>query len=310
MTSSRLDDAALAAGVAELCSATDMVRWGASRLTATGTYAGHGHGEAVDEALALTLHALHLPFGTPDVLLGARLTRDERIDVVRLVARRINERVPTAYLTGEAWFAGLRFICDKRALVPRSPFAELIQQRFVPWVEPDSVLRIADIGTGGGSIAIAAAQFFPEALIDAVDISADALELAAENIALHGLEDRVRLHHGDLFEPLQDERYDLILSNPPYVPEVDVDGAPDEFRHEPRAALAAGEDGMDVVARLVEGAYPHLTDNGVLMVETGASWVGVEERYQEIGLAWVDLERGGDGIFVVERDALEIYAAR
>jgi ribosomal protein L3 glutamine methyltransferase len=296
-----------AAAVDELSSAVDFIRWGASRIVEHGVFCGHGAADAVDEALALVLHAIHLPFGTPDSLLGGRLTRRERLLVVELLARRINERVPGAYLTGETWFAGMRFLADDRALVPRSPFAEVIERQFEPWIEPQNVQRIADLGTGGGCIAIACAQAFPDALVDAVDICPDALALAGENVALHDLEGRVRLHEGNLFAPLEAARYDIIVSNPPYVPAIDVDGAPPEFAHEPRSALLADDDGMAVVDAILASAHLHLTENGVLFVEVGASWPGVEERYSHLPFQWVDLERGGEGIFVIERDGLVLH---
>lgn len=291
----------------DLISAVDFIRWGASSLSRGGVYCGHGYADPLDESLALVLHVLSLPHGTPDALLAGRLTLREREHVVDLLLRRIAERIPLAYLLGEAWFAGRPFFADARALVPRSPFAELVEKQFGPWVEPESVSRIVELGTGGGAIAVAAALAFPCAEVHAVDICSEALELARSNVERYDLEERVFLHRGDLFEPLAGERFDLVIANPPYVPDIDVDAAPPEFHHEPRLGLAAGEDGMDIIRRIVSDAGAHLVDNGVLMVEVGASWPQIEQEFAELGFAWAELERGGDGIFVVERDALALF---
>lgn len=299
-----IDAAAQAAAVDELRTATDLVRWGASRLAEHGVALGHGQDDPVDEALLLVLHVLHLPFGTPDALLAARLTRAERAAAVALLARRVAERVPAAYLSGEAWFAGLQLRADARALVPRSPFAELIEGRFEAWLDAERVTRIADLGTGGGCIAIACAHAFEAARVDAVDLSEAALQLAAENVALHGLQDRVRLVHADLFAGLQQGGYDLVISNPPYVPRAELDAAPAEFHHEPRDALVAGEDGLDVVRRIVAGAAQHLAPGGILAVEVGSNWPAAAAAFADLALEWPALERGGEGIFIIRREAL------
>lgn len=292
----------------DLVSAVDYIRWGASSMSRGGVYCGHGYADPLDESLALVLHVLGLPHGTPDALLAGRLTRREREQIVNLLSRRTGERIPLAYLLGEAWFAGRPFFTDSRALVPRSPFAEMVEKQFAPWVEAESVSRIVELGTGGGAIAVAAALAFPWAEVHAVDICPDALELARSNVERYDLEERVFLHRGDLFEPLAGARFDLVIANPPYVPDIDVDAAPPEFHHEPRLGLAAGEDGMDIVRRIVVDAGAHLFDDGVLMVEVGASWPQIEHEFADLGFAWAELEHGGDGIFVVESDALSLFS--
>lgn len=291
--------------------ATDFVRWGMSRFAEAGLHFGHGTDNALDEALALVLHALHLPHGCPDRLLDTRLTPAEKARVHGLIERRVRERVPAAYLTGEAWFAGLRFKSDPRALVPRSPIAELIEAHFEPWVDPDGVGAVLDLCTGGGCIAIACAHAFPDARVDAVDLSAEALALACDNVAMHGVEDRVRLFEGDLFAPLPNgARYDIIVSNPPYVDAADMASLPEEFRHEPELGLAAGNDGLDIVRRILAGAAERLTEQGVLVVEVGNSAAALSEAYPEVDFTWLEFERGGEGVFLLTAAQLDRHSAR
>jgi ribosomal protein L3 glutamine methyltransferase len=288
----------------ELLSARDLIRWGASRFNEAGLYFGHGTDNAVDEANVLVLHALHLPPGTPAGLLEARLTRAERRAVLALLARRIEERRPAPYLTHEAWFAGLPFYVDERVLVPRSLLGELIVHGFSPWLDGLEVRRILDLGTGSGCIAVACALAFPEALVDAVDVSAEALEVAAVNLARHRIEERVRLARADLFAGLAPARYDLIVSNPPYVDAQELAGMPEEYRHEPILGLAAGADGLDVVRRILRGAAEVLGEQGVLVVEVGASRTALEDAYPETPFLWLDLERGEDGVFLLTAEQL------
>lgn len=294
-----------------LQSAVDFIRWGASRFAEARLHYGHGTDNALDEAVALVLHALHLPHGTPDRLLEARLTAAEKVDVYRLLSRRLEERVPAAYLTGDAWFAGLKFRSDERALVPRSPIAELVEAHFEPWVDPENVTRVLDLCTGGGCIAIACAHVFPAADVDAVDVSRDALDLAAENVALHGMEDRVRLFEGDLFAPLPTEsHYDIIVSNPPYVDAGDMSALPDEFRHEPELGLAAGADGLDIVRRILANASERLAPEGILVVEVGNSADALVRAFPDVAFTWLDFERGGEGVFLLTAAELERHADR
>ena len=290
----------------------DFVRFGASRFNEAGLRFAHGTDNAVDEALVLVLHALHLPARPPlpAELFHARLTPGERRDVLTLLRRRIDERIPAAYLTGEAWFAGLRFEIDGQVLVPRSPLAELIEDGFRPWLDEVRVRRILDLGTGSGCIAVACAHAFPDARVDAVDSSPAALAVARRNVALHDLESRVMVAESDLFEGLAGghgrearEPYDLIVSNPPYVPDDEMAGLAPEFRAEPALALAGGADGLDVVARIVEEAPEWLAPDGALVVEVGASRVvraALEARF-DLPFVWIELARGGEGIFLLNR---------
>ena len=287
----------------QLSSVRDFVRWGASRFAEADLCFGHGHADALDESAALVLHALHLEPEPPPELWAARLTRRERSAVLDLLRRRIEERIPVAYLTGHAWFAGLRFRADPRALVPRSPLAEWIERGFAPWLEAGEVGRVRDIGTGGGCIAIACATFFADARVDAVDIDRDALALAGENVRDHGLEDRVRLIESDLFAGV-DATYDLIVANPPYVGRDEYASLPAEYRHEPALGLRAGEDGVDLIARILEQAAPHLDGDGLLVVEAGSSRPALEARYPGLPVTWLEFERGGENALLLSREDL------
>ena len=290
----------------------DFVRFGASRFNEAGLCFAHGTDNAIDEALALVLHALHLPARPPlpAELFHARVTSPERAEIVALLHRRIEERVPAAYLVGEAWFAGLRFEIDRRVLVPRSPLAELIEEGFHPWVDGGRVRRVLDLGTGSGCIAVACAHAFPDARVDAVDTLPGALDVARRNVALHGLEGRVRVVESDLFDGLDGEpnrcpeaRYDLVVSNPPYVPDEEMAELPSEFRAEPAFALVGGPDGLDVVGRIVEEAPGWLAPEGALVVEVGASPVvraALESRF-DLPFVWLDVARGGEGVFLLHQ---------
>ena len=285
-----------------LCTVRDFVRWGASRFTAAELWFGHGTDNAWDEAVVLVCAALRLPLDSGARALDARLTRAEKQVVLEYLERRVTERVPAPYLTGEAWFAGLPFVVDERVLVPRSPFAELIDREFSPWLTrmPE---RILDLCTGSGCIGIACALAFPDAEVDLVDISMEALEVAELNVARHRVERRVRTLESDLFEDL-DQAYDMIVCNPPYVDADEYAELPDEYRREPELALAAGIDGLDVVRRVLRDAPDWLEDEGLLLVEVGNSAVALEERFPDVVFTWVELERGGDGIFVFSREEL------
>ena len=289
--------------VEELRTIVDLVRWGAARLDAAGVVFGHGTDNAVDEAFALVLHAAGLGPGAPESLFASRLTRAERRGAADLIVRRIRDRVPAPYLTGRAWFAGLEFACDARALVPRSPIAEWIERGFEPWLDPDSVERVLEIGTGGGAIAIACAMAFPNATLDAIDTSGDALALARENCAAHGVEDRVRLAVSDVYSEVRG-RYDLIVSNPPYVDAETMATLDPEYRHEPRVGLEAGADGLACVRRILAGANRHLRSGGVLVCEVGASRSALERAFPAVAFTWLDLSRGGEGVFLLTGEQL------
>ena len=284
----------------------DYVRWGASRLNEAGVFFGHGTDNAVDEALHLVLHALHLAPGLPSELMAGRLTRDERRAVMELFERRINERLPAAYLTHEAWFAGLSFYVDERVLVPRSPIAELIEQQFQPWLRTE-VTRALDLCAGSGCIAIACAHAFPEAEVDAADVSSAALAVCGINIERHHTQGRVHAVESDLFTALRGRRYELIVSNPPYVSEAEMKALPVEYLHEPALGLAAGRQGLDVVQRILREASDYLSDDGLLVVEVGNSEVALIERYPEVPFVWPDFARGGGGVFLLEGSTLRRF---
>lgn len=293
-----------AAAVAELRTLRDMVRWGVTQFNAAQLYFGHGTGNALDEAAWLALHALHLPPQIADSYLDSRLTRSERQRIAERFRERLVRRLPAPYLTHEAWFAGLRFYVDERVLIPRSPIAELIEARFAPWLAADRVVRILDLCTGSGCIAIACADAFPDALVDASDLSADALAVAARNVADHRLADQVQIHQADLFDGLPPARYQLIVSNPPYVDADDMATLPPEYHHEPQLALAAGSDGLDLIPRLLLGACDRLDDGGILVVEVGNSAAALEALLPQLPFLWLDFERGGDGVFLLTAEQL------
>lgn len=284
----------------ELQSVRDLVRWGASRFNQAGLAFGHGTANAFDEARLLVCHALHLPFGFPEAYLGARVTESERLAVLALLAQRIETRKPAAYLTHEAWFAGLPFYVDERVLVPRSPMAEWIERGFEPWLEADSVERVLDLCTGSGCIAIACAAHFENAEVDAVDISADALAVARRNVERHDLQEWVQLIEGDLFAPLPRERYQLIISNPPYVPLEELRALPEEYAHEPEIGLLAGSEGLAVAVRILADAADYLSDDGILVVEVGNSEEMLVEAFPDVPFVWLEFERGGSGVLLLE----------
>ena len=224
--------------------------------------------------------------------------------MLALFGARVLRRLPAAYLMGRMWFAGLEFEVDPRVIVPRSPFAELITAGFEPWLEPERVRRIVDLGTGSGCIAIACALRFPQATVDAVDLSADALSVATRNVERHAVGDRLRLHRGDLFEPLGHAVYDLIVSNPPYVSDAEMEALPQEYLHEPDMALRAGGDGLDIVRRLLRDADAHLAPGGVLIVEVGNSDERLQQAYPGVPFLWLEFEHGGGGVFLLTKDDL------
>ncbi|MEW6165970.1 MAG: 50S ribosomal protein L3 N(5)-glutamine methyltransferase [Pseudomonadota bacterium] len=285
----------------------DWLRWGTSRFSEAKLFFGHGCDNAHDEAAWLILHALHLPPDRLDPYLDARLTRHERLAVLELLQQRIARRLPAAYLTHEAWQAGLRFYVDERVLIPRSYFADLLVDGFAPWVDdPWTVESALDLCTGSGCLAILMAHAFPNAQVDAADISKDALEVAQRNVADHGLKERVRLVQGDLFAGLgkRPRKYDLVISNPPYVTAQAMRELPPEYRHEPENALAAGDDGLDIVRRILAGAKAHLKPGGLLAVEVGHNREIVETAFPELPLTWIDTDSGEGKIFLLRREDL------
>jgi ribosomal protein L3 glutamine methyltransferase len=289
----------------ELHTIIDFIRYGATRFNAAGLSFGHSYDNALDEATQLVLHALQLPHDLGPAYGQARLLASEKSAVLALFARRIDERIPACYLTGEAWFAGLSFKSDPRALVPRSPIAELIEAGFEPWLGGRPVERALDLCTGSGCIAIATAHYQPEWQVDAVDLSVDALALAKENV--ERLETRnVRLIQSDLFRGLAGEVYDLILTNPPYVTHAETDALPKEYAHEPELGLRAGDDGLDLALKILRDAPKHLSEHGLLICEVGESEHALAALLPELPFAWVEFKVGQMGIFVIERaDLLE-----
>jgi ribosomal protein L3 glutamine methyltransferase len=280
-----------------------LIARGARRLQRARVFFGHGTDNAWDEAAALVWHALRLP--TADAGVYARVTSERQQQQARaLITRRIKERMPAVYLTGETWFAGLRFRTDPRALIPRSALAELIERRYAPWIDARRVRRVLDIGTGSGCIAIATARMLPGVRVDASDISADALALAADNVRRHRLGRRVRLVESDYFGALRGERYDIIVSNPPYVGAREMRSLPPEYAHEPRLALASGRDGMDAVRAILAGAGRHLNPGGVLIVEVGNTEVAVRRAFARLPFTWLTFERGGGGVFLLNAEQL------
>ncbi len=294
---------------AELHTIIDLIRYGTSRFNAAGLSFGHSYDNALDEATQLVLHALHLPHDLGPAYGSARVTTPEKAQVLALFERRIAERIPAAYLTGEAWFAGLSFKSDARALVPRSPIAELIEAGFEPWLAGRPVERALDLCTGSGCIAIAMAHYNPNWLVDAVDISDEALSLAAENKE-RLLADNVELVKSDLFAGLGGRRYELIVTNPPYVTHAETDALPPEYAHEPELGLRAGDDGLDLALKILRDAPAHLSEDGLLICEVGESERALAQLLPEVDFAWVEFKVGQMGIFAVERSELLAHHAR
>ena len=283
----------------------DFMRWGASQFMRADLHFGHGMATALDEAVYLVLRSLHLPVDTPEVYWDGRLTPVEKQIVVNIIQKRIETRKPAAYLMREGWFAGLPFYINESVLVPRSPIAELVQAQFQPWVDADEVHDVLDLCTGCGCIGIACAYAFPDAQVDLSDISDEALEVARINIERHDVGARVNAVQSDLFENLQDRKYDLIVSNPPYVDAEDMACLPDEFKHEPAMALEAGADGLDITRRILAAAKNYLKSNGVLVVEVGNSQCHLQEAMPDVPFQWMEFENGGHGVFVLFAEQLD-----
>lgn len=276
----------------------------AGRFAAADLYYGHGTDNAHDEAVYLVFAALGLPFDCPESALDEPLSLAAEARISDLVRQRIELRKPTAYLVNQAWFCGLSFYIDERVLIPRSPIAELIESGFAPWLEAGDVSRILDIGTGSGCIAIACAYAFPQARVDAIDNDCDALAVARRNIDEHNLGTRVEAIASDLFAALGARQYDLIVANPPYVDAEDMANLPPEYRYEPRAGLAAGQRGLDVVNRLLRQARQHLTPGGILILEVGNSQAALEHAWPELPMVWLEFENGGEGVCLIEAASL------
>lgn len=289
--------------IEDLHTVRDYLRYASSRFSASTVFFGHGTDNVWDEAVQLVMRTLHLPLDNNTLFLDARLTREERELILERIRRRIDDRIPLAYLLGEAWFMGMPFHVDERVLVPRSPIGELIENGFQPWLGDKSVERILDLCSGSGCIGIGAATVFEDASVDLSDVSSDALAVAESNIDLHELRDRVRTVQSDVFANISGQ-YDIIVSNPPYVDAEDLADMPQEFHHEPALGLAAGNDGLDIAHRIIAGAAEHLTPGGLLVVEVGNSWVALDEAYPDLPFTWLDFSNGGDGVFAIAEQNL------
>jgi ribosomal protein L3 glutamine methyltransferase len=283
---------------------SQLISHGAERFAIAELWFGHGTDNAVDEAAELVFFAAGLRHEQADEVYGLVLKPKQRATVLQLIERRIRERVPAAYLTHRMWFAGHEFYVDERVLVPRSPIAELIEARFRPWIEPSKIQRILDIGTGSGCIAIAAALALPKAKVDAADISTDALDVARMNIARHCVQGRVNAVQSDVFDGLKGERYDVIVSNPPYVGDEEMASLPQEYRREPVSGLHGGRDGLDIVHRIIDQAREHLQPHGILIVEVGNSEDALVAARPRMPFTWLEFERGGGGVFLLRADEL------
>jgi ribosomal protein L3 glutamine methyltransferase len=285
----------------------DVLRYAVSSFNQAGLAFGHGSSNAYDEAAYLVLHTLHLPIDLLDPFLDARLTPEEIDSVLKVIERRAKDRVPAAYITQEAWMHGLRFHVDERVIVPRSFIGELLQDGLQPYVEdPEQVGAVLELCTGSGCLAILAAYAFPNADVDAVDLSSAALEVATRNVQEYRLEERIALFEGDLYAPLPERRYDVIITNPPYVNAESMKALPPEYKHEPEMALAGGADGMDIVRRIIADARNWLTDDGVLVVEIGNERAHVEAAFGGLDLVWMSTSAGDDNVFLIQASDLPV----
>ncbi|MDO8954974.1 MAG: 50S ribosomal protein L3 N(5)-glutamine methyltransferase [Gammaproteobacteria bacterium] len=290
----------------DLKTVRDYWRYAVTQFERAELFYGHGTDNAWDEAWFLLLYCLHLPVDTQVALVAdARLTLTERQNILNMIKLRVEKRLPLPYLTHEVWFAGLKMYVDERVLVPRSPIAELIQEQFSPWVDPEKVHTILDLCTGSGCIAIACAYAFLNAHVDAVDISTEALEVAARNVNTYELQDRVTLIQSDLLKNLTGKKYDIIVSNPPYVDEAEIKAMPAEFKSEPLLGLASGKDGLDATKLILKTAAEHLHPGGVLIVEVGVSQAALIQQFPELPFTWLDFEKGGQGVFLLTKEMLD-----
>jgi ribosomal protein L3 glutamine methyltransferase len=288
-----------------LITVRDWLRFAVSRFNEAQLFFGHGSDNAFDEAAYLILHTLHLPLDRLDPFLDASLTHGESEQVQAVIERRVRERLPAAYLTKEAWLGEHRFYVDERVIVPRSFIAELLNEQLAPWIEsPDVIEHVLDLCTGSGCLAILATEAFPHAQVDAVDLSGDALEVAARNVADYGLQDRIELIESDLFAALQGRSYDVIVSNPPYVNADSVAALPAEYQAEPTLALGSGEDGLDATRQILAQAKAHLNPGGLLVVEIGHNRDALEAAYPTLPFTWLDTAGGDQFVFLLRREDL------
>lgn len=283
----------------------DWLRFAVSRFQQAKLFFGHGSSDAYDEAAYLILHTLHLPLDKLEPFLDAHLTTSEQTELLNIIQRRVSERVPAAYLTHEAFLGDFSFYVDDRVIVPRSFIAELLRTRLNPWIpDPDAIGNVLDMCTGSGCLAILAAHAFPYAQIDAVDLSANALEVAHHNVSKYALQDRIHLIQSDLFSKVNDKKYDLIISNPPYVDAASVASLPQEYLHEPELALGSGDDGLDATRVILKNAAQHLTANGILIVEIGHNREALEAAYPHLPFTWLDVSAGDQFVFMLHKNDL------
>ena len=289
----------------DLYTVRDCLRFAVSRFNQAGLFFGHGSNDAYDEAAYLTLHTLHLPLDRLEPFLDARLTDSELTEVLSIIQRRVEQRIPAAYLTHEAFLGDFSFYVDERVIVPRSFIAELLREQLSPWVaEPEEISSVLDLCTGSGCLAILAANAFPNASVDAVDLSPAALSVAEHNVADYDLQDRVHLIESDLFARLGNQQYDIIISNPPYVDAESVNALPPEYLHEPKLALGSGDDGLDATRVILEHAAQPLTANGILIVEVGHNRDALEAAYPNLPFTWLDVSAGDQFVFMLHRNDL------
>jgi ribosomal protein L3 glutamine methyltransferase len=283
----------------------DCFRFAISRFKEAKLFFGHGSENAYDEAAYLILHTLHLPLEELEPFLDARLTQSEIYEVLNIIEKRVAQRLPAAYLTQQAWLGEHSFYVDERVIVPRSFIAELLRERLYPWIEDaEQVNNVLDLCTGSGCLAILAAEAFPHAIIDAVDISPDALDVAKHNVTDYGLEDRIELIESDLFTGLAGRKYDIIISNPPYVDAPSVDALPQEYLHEPELALGSGADGLDATRIILQQAANHLTEDGILVVEIGHNRDVLEAAFPDLPFNWLDVSAGSEYVFLLHKHDL------
>lgn len=288
----------------QLITLEDFLTWASDYFEQNDIYLGHGTDNPWDEAVMLALYVLQLPAENDRSLLQKLLTSEQQQQLLNLALRRVDERIPVPYLTNEAWFAGERYYVNADVLIPRSPLAETIANHFQPWLGNVKPKHILDLCTGSGCLAIYCAKQFPDCAVDAVDISKAALIVANKNIELHNCQQQVHAIESDLFNSLHGKRYDIIVSNPPYVGDAEMQSLPTEYKHEPVLALASGNDGLDLTIKILQQAPDYLTKDGLLIIEVGNSWEALIKRYPHIEFVWLEFEYGGEGVFLLTAEYL------